>query len=446
VVVKLLRRLMGGLDGVATAHSTIPVPPEHSVPGYRVALVCIGVGFTLSGLYIGSELATTLGLSMGIKAVVIGSLVLAAMSVPTAIVGARTRLSTYMIVTQVFGTVGAKAINLCLAVVLLGWYSVTAGLFGRTFYLTAATYAAISAPQWLYTIASSVFVIATTVFGFWAYDRLSRVAAPLLVILTAYVAWLSLSHAPWNALLAVSGSHPSLNTGISVVIGGLIVNVVLMPDITRYAASTRDCILISLLGNGIGSGGALVLAMIPALAFKEIDPMKYMAALGLVGVAFGILVVSTWTMNMGNLYSTALVTSTAVRTAGYGRMVVICGVAGTALALAGIADRLIQFLVLLGLIVPPIAAVYLTDFFVLRRHDFGPAVRGDTARTNLNGLAAVATGAAIGIVMYFAKKSITGVPAIESFVSAVAIYSFAEKIRMMCIRDRSWGKSVSLLH
>ena len=71
--------------------------------------------------------------------------------------------------------------------------------------------------------------------------------------------------------------------------------------------------MIGITGNGIGAGAALVLAMIPALAFGEQDPMKYMAALGLTGLAFTTLVLSTWTLNAINLYSTSLVTSTALR-------------------------------------------------------------------------------------------------------------------------------------
>ena len=42
-------------------------------------------------------------------------------------------------------------------------------------------------------------------------------------------------------------------------------------------------------------------------------------------------------------------------------------------ALVGIAGRLIDFLVLLGLLVPPVAGVYLADFFVFARRDYSAA-------------------------------------------------------------------------
>ena len=432
-----LRRVLARLDGVAQANATTPVPDHETVPGHRIALICVGISFTLTTLYTGSALAATLGLRTGILAVVIGSLLLAVMSIPAALLGARTRLSTYMIVAHVFGGVGARLVNAVLALVLLGWFAVTAELFGRTFFLTVSTaLPALAWPQPVWTIACSVAVVATTIFGFRAIDRLSLAIAPLLVALTAWVAWRSLGHASWATLMAVKGTQVDLGTGISAVIGGMIVNVVLMPDITRYARSAFDCAVIGITGNGIGAGAALVLAMIPALAFGEQDPMRYMAALGLTGLAFTTLVLSTWTLNAINLYSTSLVTSTALRGVSYGRLVVACGVVGTGVALVGVADRLIDFLVLLGVIVPPIAAVYLADYFVLGRRALGAVA----AATNVNGLAACAVGAALGLVLDWRHASWTGVPTIESFVCAALVYLLAEAMRASLARDRTWRR------
>ncbi len=430
------RKLLSRLDGAADADATSPVPPDRSVPAYRVCAVMLGVAFTLTGLYTGSELAMSLGLAVGIKAAVLGSIVLTVMSVPAAMVGSRTRLSTYMIVSRVFGKGGARVVNLILAMVLLGWYAVTAELFGRTFYLTAAMYFPDRLPEWVYTVTSSALVVATTVFGFRAINRLSLATAPLLVALTMYVAYRALAHQHWSALIAMPGARVDFATGVSAVIGGWIINVVLMPDITRYSRSTWECAVISFVGNGVGAAGVLILAMIPALVFREIDPIKYLAALGLVGVAFVTLVASTWTINAINLYSTGLVSSAVLRRVSYGRLVIWAGVVGTIGALAGIADRLIDFLVLLGLVVPPIAAVYLTDYFVLRRHDFTDTVAN--SKTNVNGVVACGTGATIGIAMYYLHASFTGVPTIESFISAGFLYWLAECARCPLRRDRGW--------
>jgi len=440
VAVTWLRGLLARVDAVSQAHSTTPVPPEQQVAGYRIALVCIAIAFTLTGLYTGSELALALGLKQGIRATVLGSIILAVMSVPAAMVGAQTRLSTYMVVLHVFGRTGSRFVNLVLALVLLGWYAVTAELFGRTCYLTVGGYfPSLALPQWIYTVACSAIVVATTIYGFRAIERLSLAVAPLLVVLTGFVAWRALQHAPWSQLMSVPGTQVDLGRGISAVIGGLVVNVVLMPDITRYARSTFDCALISITGNGIGGGAALILAMLPALAFGEQDPMKYMIVLGLTGIAFTTLVLSTWSINVVNLYSTGLVTSTALRKLSYGRIVIGCGVVGTVVAVIGIADSLIDFLVLLGLIVPPVAAVYLTDFFLFGRRDYaGVHEVAPSDTTNVSGVLGCTAGTIIGITTYFSHHSLTGIPTIEAFVSASLVYGLLEKLRALGKRDRGW--------
>jgi cytosine permease len=435
-----LSDLLQRVEAVAPSHSMVPVPASESVPAYRVAMVCTSVAFTLTGLYMGSEIASEIGWRRGVLASVVGSLILVVMSIPASVVGARTRLSTYMIVRFVFGPVGSRLINAVLAAVLIGWFAVTAEFFGRTCYLTVQQYFPHApVPLQIYTLVCCLLVIATTVFGFRALDRISLCVAPLLVALTIYVAHRALGHASWSLISANTGTDPDLGRGISAVVGGMIVNVVLMPDLTRYSRTVTDCVVISVTGNGVANGVMLILAMIPALAFGEQDPMRYMALIGLVPLAFTILVLSTWSVNAVNLYSSGLVTATALPSHRYSVAVIGSGLVGTVLALLGLADRFLDFLVLLGLIVPPIAAVYLADYFVLGRTDYATGPAGTVAaKTNLNGLAAATLGAVTGCGLYVAKVSFTGVPTIEAFVVAAVAYWGLEKIRVARGRNRLW--------
>ncbi|MBS0388210.1 MAG: hypothetical protein JSR15_06990, partial [Proteobacteria bacterium] len=83
-----------------------------------------------------------------------------------------------------------------------------------------------------------------------------------------------------------------------------------------------------------------------------------------------------------------------------------------------------------GLVVPPIAAVYLVDFFVLRRTDYSsPGAGGAHGHTNVNALLAFAFGAAVGCGLYLGKVSLTGVPTIEAFFAAASSYWALEQWR-----------------
>ncbi|MEM9289505.1 MAG: cytosine permease [Pseudomonadota bacterium] len=348
-------------------YATSPVPEAETVSGWQVGFVIIGIAITLPGLYSGGEIAQALGLSKALLALIFASAVLSIMSIPTAILGQRKRLTSYALIKGVFGPAGGTVINAIFGLILIGWYAVTADLFGRTLHtgLEDSLGLAISTP--LLTIVSSALVIVTTLYGFKAIDRLATVAVPLLFLVIAYVSARHILDGfdPGPQTSAGSPHGASFTWAVNAVIGAMIVNVVLMPDLSRYARTRGDAILAAVMGNGLGSVVAMALAMIPALATGQLDPMAYMLSAGLGIAALSILVAATWTTNSVNLYSTGLVAGAVLQTEQFRRMVAVAGILGTAAALAGFADYLIDFLIILGILVPPVAGVYLVHHFIL---------------------------------------------------------------------------------
>lgn len=404
------------------ASSRTPVPSSESVSGFQIAIVIIGISITLPLMYSAGELAQGIGLSKAIIAVVAGALILSMMSVPASVVGARTRLSSYMIIEHTFGYAGAKFVNFWFGLFLLGWYAVTAELFGRTLFLAANELTTLTLPEPVYVVLSSALVIATTIYGFKAIDRLALVAVPFLLLALIAVAVISLRQVTFSDLLVLEGEGFDLPTAISAVVGAAIVGVVLMPDLTRYARNTRDCVVASFLGQGGGIIIAYVFGMIPVLVWNELEPMTYMFLVGFGGVALAVLVFATWTTNVINLYSTALAARASVPFGRYRLVVVLCGIVGTIAAVVGIADRLIDFLVVLGLLVPPIAGVYLCDFFFLGRTDFSPERLEHRPAIKIN---AVIAGIGSGILatwMYFSGYSLTSIAPLDSLLIAVVVY------------------------
>jgi len=413
------------MDSDASART--PVADEETVSGWQVGIVIVGISITLPLLYSAGELARGIGLRKAIVAVVAGALILSLMSVPAAVVGARTRLSSYMIVEHTFGFAGAKFVNFWFGLFLLGWYAVTAELFGRTLFLAAAELTALTMPEWSYTVISSAIVTITTIYGFKAIDRLALVAVPFLLLALIAVVVMSLQQTSFTDLLLIEGAGIDMPTAISAVVGAAIVGVVLMPDLTRYTRNTRDCITASFVGQGGGIMAAYILGMIPVLAWNELEPMTYMLVMGFGAFALAVLVFATWTTNVVNLYSTALAARASVPLGNYRSVVVVSGIVGTIAALGGIADHLIDFLITLGLLVPPIAGVYLCDFFILGRTDFSaerlehrPAIRTNAVIAGIgSGLAAT--------WMYYSELSLTSIGSLDSLLISIAVYLALEK-------------------
>ncbi|MAV54200.1 MAG: permease [Gammaproteobacteria bacterium] len=407
----------------------IPVREDETVSGWSVGMVIFGICLTLPTLYTGAITAEQLGFIGTAKAVGLASLVLSIMSIPAAIVGAETRLSSYLIIEFVFGRRGSDFVNALLGLTLLGWFAVTAGFFGETLAIAFEEMFAMSPPTWLLTLISSVLILITTIFGFKAIDRLALFAVPLLILFLLYVSSLSLADSSWETVLSTEGSNPAyFSTAVSTVIGSLIVGVVLMPDLSRYARSVKDCVSASVLGNGVGNCFSMLMGVAPAIVTGLLDPMAHMIALGLVGSAFVILVFATWTTNSVNLYSTTLAVAIIKPKIPEWKLTVACGVIGTALAMIGITDYFIGFLEWLGVIVPPVASIYLTDYFVLKQKNYSLTLQDSLPDYDHAAIVAWVIGTASSAFTFVSEFSLSTIPTLDALVITAPIYLICRRL------------------
>ncbi|MBL6817194.1 MAG: cytosine permease [Pseudomonadales bacterium] len=407
----------------------VPVREDETVSGWSVGIVIFGICLTLPTLYTGAITAEQLGFIGTAKAVGLASLVLSIMSIPAAIVGAETRLSSYLIIEFVFGRRGSDFVNALLGLTLLGWFAVTAGFFGETLAIAFEEMFAVSPPTWLLTLISSVLILITTIFGFKAIDRLALFAVPLLILFLLYVSNLSLADSSWETVLSTEGSNPAyFSRAVSTVIGSLIVGVVLMPDLSRYARSVKDCVSASVLGNGVGNCFSMLMGVAPAIVTGLLDPMAYMIALGLVGSAFVILVFATWTTNSVNLYSTTLAVAIIKPKIPEWKLTVACGVIGTALAMIGITDYFIGFLEWLGVIVPPVASIYLTDYFVLKQKNYSLTLQDSLPDYDRAAIVAWVIGTAISAFTFVSEFSLSTIPTLDALVITAPIYLICRRL------------------
>ena len=406
-----------------------PVREDETVSGWSVGLVLFGICLTLPTLYTGAITAQNLGFIGTAQAIGLASLVLAMMSIPAAIVGAETRLSSYLIIEFVFGKKGSDFVNALLGLTLLGWFAVTAGFFGETLAIAFNEFFSSSPPTWLLTLISSALIIITTIFGFKAIDRLALFAVPLLILFLIYVSNLSLGETSFADILAIEGEDPSyFTTAVSTIIGSLIVGVVLIPDLARYARSVKDCITASLLGNGIGNSFSMLIGVSPAMVTGLLDPMAYMIALGLVLSAFVILVFATWTTNSVNLYSTTLAVAIIKTKTPEWKLAIICGVVGTALAMVGVTEHFIEFLEWLGVIVPPVAGIYLTDYFYLKQKNYSMSLREKLPDYDLGAMVAWIVGTSVSAVAFVTEFSLTTIPSLDALIITIPIYLLCRRV------------------
>ncbi|MGY8952703.1 MAG: cytosine permease, partial [Flavobacteriales bacterium] len=202
---------------------------------------------------------------------------------------------------------------------------------------------------------------------------------------------------------------------------------VLMPDFSRFARTDKDS-LISVLGLVIGFPIILLAGALPSLVTGEIDIMKIMIGLSLTIPAFIILVLSTWTTNTSNLYSTQLTFSTVFKNQKLSTLGIIASVVGTLIAVIGIATHFIDLLSVLSVLIPPISAIFIADYFFIKKQNYN---LDDFDKLPAYDIAAISSWALSCTVAYLAAYNyitITSISFFDSFIVAFISYLILKKI------------------
>ncbi|MEM7317199.1 MAG: cytosine permease, partial [Planctomycetota bacterium] len=192
-----------------------------------------------------------------------------------------------------------------------------------------------------------------------------------------------------------------------------------------------DAVPASILSYGLGYPCILLLAGVSVLNSDAPDIVSAMELMGLGLPALFVMVFATWTTNVNNLYSASLSVARVVPGYSDWKVTTVCGVVGTVMAAAGIMNHFIDFLILWGVFIPPIAGIYLSDFFFrgdseIRRHD-------DKARTesvfSWSAGGAWLLGSGWGTLAYFLPSiTVTGIPAIDTLCVAVVAYVLLRRV------------------
>ncbi len=403
-------------------YTTSKVQAKDFTSGWTIALVLAGMGFSLPIMYLGAEIALSVGLKDALIAYGISTLILTVLCIATTIVGNRSRLSTYMILRFPFGEQGAKIINFIIGLILLGWFSVALELLAQAIQETGGLVFDTTFPLWSIVVFTSIFITVTTIYGIRSLERLANIAVPLLTVFLFYATYKALGQNTevtnlWEYLPSPN-NEMSLFDATSVLIGSSILVPILMADFSRFIYNDKQS-LIAVLGIIIGTPLVLIISAITAIKTGEVDIIKIMNSLGLILPAFVLLFVSTWVTNASNLYSTVLTFSTVETTWKFRAMCIVTSVLGTLLALFQFSNYLFDFLDILGVFTPSISAIYLLDFFWLKKQQY------DLAKIQpwgIKGLICWGISSIIALCTYFEVFQLTHAHFLDSFLIAGLLY------------------------
>jgi cytosine permease len=345
-----------------------PVPPAARRSLFSLAIVLLGFTFFTPTMLAGAQVGTAFSFSTLLWVLLLGSTVLGIYVAVLGGIGARTGLTTVMMCRYALGTTGSKLASLLLGGTQVGWYGVTVATLAG---LTA------SALGWegrgtevALMIAGGAVMGVTAYYGYKGMYALSLVSVPLLLVLAAWVTWRSVDEVGgWGGLAAIEPtSSMTLAVAVTVIVGTFASGGTQAPNWTRFARTPKAGFLACLVAFLIGELLMLFFGAIGALAFGEGDFVLVLYQLGLVGWGLVFLVANLWTTNDNTAYNFG-VAGAEIANSPTKKPFVIGGVVlGTLLAVTGIYDNLIEYLVWLGILIPPLGGVVIGDFLARWRN------------------------------------------------------------------------------
>ncbi|GBU12362.1 cytosine permease [Enterobacterales bacterium] len=339
----------------------------NTASGLRIAMILLGIAVT-PVLLSSSSLGNQLSGSQLISVVMLGGIILTLLSAITICVGEKARLPTYGIVKYAFGEKGAVAINILMAISLFGWIAVTANMFGHSVHDLLAEHG-LEVPTSLLVALGCCLFVASTAFGFAVLGKIAQVAVPVIALVLCYILYVA-THGTAPVLESVS----QMNTGVAVstVVGTIIVLVATLPDFGSFVHNRKHALIAAVAAFLVAYPLLYWAGAMPSALSGQGSLLGAMATFGAVLPAALLLIFACITGNAGNMFQGTLVVSTLLTRFPKWQITLALGVLAAIVGSMDIMAWFIPFLLFLGIATPPVAGIYISDFFLYRRNGYQP--------------------------------------------------------------------------
>lgn len=384
--------------------SAIPLEERKNWPG--IAFIWAGSCCCVPALMVGAGITMGLTFGQAALAMMIGYGVCVVMMILMSILAADRGLPAVVSISGAFGEVGAsRVVSLIIAFCYICWFGFQAVVCGEAF---AAILQGMGIPLsgMVSTIIWGLIMCITAVYGYNWIEKLNVVAVPALIIILVY-AMIVVFRDPSSVTSIqshVPAARASMITSVGTAIGGFASGAALSGDVTRYCKSRKDVIISSIVGVipvGVGTmlAGSVLAIHSGALGMDTGSIVNMLSSVGSPILGLLVLVLATWTTNVGNAYSAgfALLSLTKAKDEKRAWFTLIAGVVGTLLAVFGITNYFNSFLNILAVFIPPIVGVVAVDYFVLRKGD--PAKWESKPGVNLAGMISWVIGSVVALAL-----------------------------------------------
>ncbi|MDD3856511.1 MAG: cytosine permease [Methanoculleus sp.] len=414
--------MRGYRDGETPDRSETEDYPLSAVPGsvrqgfWPISLVLLGFTFFSATMWGGAEIGVAFRFWPDLALIILcGSAILAAYVTGLGYVGYRSGLSTVLSARFAFGDAGSRWSDALLGLTQIGWYAWGAATIAIILVRLLNLGAGWEIP--LIFVFGLGFCL-TAYIGCRGLAALSKVAVPAMLLLIAISGTVALRSAGGIDGLLTTGSAGTLTVAeaLTIVVGTFVAGGTQVANWTRFAGSARTAVGSTLLAFFFGNGLMVAAGAVGAAVYGLSDIVEVLAVQGLLSAGVLMLFLNIWTTQDNTIYNFSVAGCHFFRTERR-RLVTFAGAAaGTGLALLGMYDWLIPYMVMMGVFIPPLGGVIMADFFVRYRGRYPALEEAALPRFNLPGLAAYAAGS-------LAALAVPGIPPVNGIVVAFLAYA-----------------------
>ncbi|MFN3882087.1 MAG: cytosine permease [Nitrincola lacisaponensis] len=393
------------------------------------SLVLLGFTFFTATMWAGGSLGAAFSFNELLLVILVGNLLLGSYAAVLAYIACKSGLNSVLMGRFCFGEKGSKLSDFVLGFTQIGWYAWGTATLSIVLIKTTGLPESLEIPL---MILFGFAFCATAMVGYKGLDWLSRFAVPammLFILISLYKGWVDIGG--WGSLAGQSGSGSmSFAAAVTVIIGTFVSGGTQATNWSRFAASPKIAVLATLAAFFVGNGLMVFTGALGALIYQQADIVDVMLAQGFVVLAVLMLFLNIWTTQDNTIYNFAVAGCNLLRT-DRRQLVTVSGAAiGTVLAVGGMYNFLIPFLILLGTFIPPIGGVIMADFWLRHKGQYPLLSSVTLPDFNWQGLAAYAVGSAAA---YFSPV----LPPVVGVLAAALCYGVLLKLPMPVAGYRS---------
>lgn len=357
-----------------------------------IAMVLFSFTFFTGTMFAGGKLGLAFGVSDMLWIAFFGNSLLALYAASLGLIAARSGLNTVLMGRFCFGEVGSRLSDCLLGFAELGWYAWGTATVAIVLVKLLDLPPSLTLP--LMVLFGFGFCL-TALVGYKGLDMLSRIGVPLmfcLLVVSMVIATRAIGG--WQGLSAVLPQQAmSVSAAITMVFGTFASGATQATNWTRLARSGRVAVVASMVSFLVGNGLMIVAGAWCAIVYQQADIVEVMMLQGLSFAAVVMLCLNLWTIQGPTIYNVSAAACHLLRSERRRTMTLAAAAIGVVLAIGGMYEWLIPFLILLGSIIPPIGGVIMADFWGRHRGQYPRLADARLPRFNLAGLAAYAVGA-----------------------------------------------------